>query len=127
MELGGGAERVVWRDGDWVPWSDATVHVLAQSLQRGSLAFDYLRVHRARGGTAIFRLRDHIARLFKTCSIMGLPIAYSPAELIEGCVETVRRNSGGNLPQSQRADTLHRGGTDSPQPHRWGFHLRLRC
>ena len=87
-------DRVVWRDGDFVPWRDATVHILAQSLQRGSLAFDYMSVHQAQRGTAVFRLQDHVARLFKTCSIMGLPIAYTPAELVEGCAETVRRNPG---------------------------------
>lgn len=87
-------DRVVWRDGEFVPWGDATVHILAQSLQRGSLAFDFMSVHQAQRGVAVFRLRDHVARLFKTCSIMGLPIAYSPAELVEGCAETVRRNPG---------------------------------
>ena len=87
-------ERSVWRDGEFVSWDDATVHILSQSLQRGSLAFDYMSVHRARQGVAVFRLADHVARLFETCSIMGLPIAYTPEELIEGCAETVRRNPG---------------------------------
>ena len=77
-----------------MPWGDATVHILAQSLQRGSLAFDYMSVHRARRGVAVFRLHEHVARLFNTCSIMGLPIAYSQQELVEGCAETVRRNPG---------------------------------
>ena len=86
--------RIVWRDGEFVPWGDATVHILAQSLQRGSLAFDYMSIHRTRKGVAVFRLEDHVARLFRTCSIMGLPIAYSQAELVEGCTETVRRNPG---------------------------------
>lgn len=87
-------ERTVWRDGEFVPWDDANVHILAQSLQRGSLAFDFMSVHQARRGVAVFRLEDHVARLFKTCAIMGLPIAYSQAELVEGCAETVRRNPG---------------------------------
>ena len=90
------AERTVWRDGEFVSWDDATVHILAQSLQRGSLAFDYMSVHQARGGVAVFRLEEHVARLFKTCSIMGLPIAYSPDELVESCADTVRRNPGAN-------------------------------
>ncbi len=89
-----GAGRTVWRDGEFVPWADATVHILAQSLQRGSLAFDFMSVHQARRGVAIFRLEEHVDRLFNTCSIMGLPIAYSAAELIEGCAETARRNPG---------------------------------
>ena len=87
-------DRLVWRDGEFVPWREATVHILAQSLQRGSLAFDYMSIHQARQGVAVFRLEDHVARLFRTCSIMGLPIAYTPAELIEGCAETVRCNPG---------------------------------
>ena len=89
-----GVERTVWRDGEFVSWEDASVHILAQSLQRGSLAFDFMSVHQAKRGVAVFRLQDHVARLFKTCSIMGLPIAYSQAELVDGCVETVRRNPG---------------------------------
>ena len=89
-----GVDRTVWRDGEFVPWGDATVHILAQSLQRGSLAFDYMSVHEARRGVAVFRLSEHVARLFRTCSIMGLPIAYSQEELVEGCAETVRRNPG---------------------------------
>ena len=86
--------RVIWRDGEFVPWADATVHVLAQSLQRGSLAFDYMAVHTTPQGPAIFRLADHIARLFNTCEIMGLPIAHEVDALMEAALEAVRRNVG---------------------------------
>lgn len=87
-------DRKIWRDGEFIDWQDATVHVLAQSLQRGSLAFDYVSVHEARHGTAVFRLRDHIERLATTCRIVGLPLAYPVEVLVEACAETVRRNSG---------------------------------
>ena len=87
-------DRKIWRDGEFIAWEDATVHVLAQSLQRGSLAFDYISVHQARRGTAIFRLRDHIERLATTCRIVGLPLEYAVDELVNGCAETVRRNPG---------------------------------
>ena len=87
-------ERKIWRDGEFIDWQDATVHVLAQSLQRGSLAFDYISVHEARRGIAIFRLRDHIERLATTCRIVGLPLGYTVGELVDGCAETVRRNPG---------------------------------
>ncbi|MDE0039956.1 MAG: aminotransferase class IV [Gammaproteobacteria bacterium] len=86
--------RKIWRDGEFIAWEDATVHVLAQSLQRGSLAFDYISVHEARRGTAIFRLRDHIERLETTCRIVGLPLEYAVDELVDACAETVRRNPG---------------------------------
>ena len=87
-------DREIWRDGEFIAWEDATVHVLAQSLQRGSLAFDYISVHEARRGTAIFRLRDHIERLATTCRIVGLPLAYPVDDLVGACAATVRRNPG---------------------------------
>ena len=88
------ADRMIWRDGEFVAWADATVHILAQSLQRGTLAFDYLSVHETPGGAAILKLPEHVARLFETCRIMGLPLSRSEAELIDACIETVRRNPG---------------------------------
>ena len=87
-------KRKIWRDGGFIDWRDATVHVLAQSLQRGSLAFDHVSVHEARRGTAIFRLRDHIERLATTCRIVGLPLAHAVDDLVQACAETVRRNPG---------------------------------
>ena len=88
------SERTIWRDGELVPWQDATVHVLSQSLQRGSLAFDYLSVYQAKRGTAMFRLRDHIERLVRTCRLVGLPLGYRVDELVDACVSTVRHNAG---------------------------------
>ena len=87
-------QRVVWRDGVFVPWQDATVHVLAQSLQRGSLAFDHLRVHETARGVALFRVRDHMERLRRTCRIVGLPLDYETDALVDACVATARRNPG---------------------------------
>ncbi|MCZ6643254.1 MAG: aminotransferase class IV [Gammaproteobacteria bacterium] len=86
--------RKIWRDGDFIDWEAATVHILSQSLQRGSLAFDYTSVHHTDKGTAIFRLTSHIDRLMTTCGITGLPLSYSKEELIEACAETVRQNPG---------------------------------
>ena len=88
------SERTIWRDGEFVPWRDATVHVLAQSLQRGSLAFDYLSVHAAKRGAAMFRVSDHVQRLLRTCHLVGLPLRYAADQLVEACAETVRRNPG---------------------------------
>lgn len=87
-------ERTIWRDGEFVAWRDATVHVLSQSLQRGSLAFDYLSVHRTARGVAVFRLQDHVERLLRTCRIVGLPLGYGAQELVDACAATVRRNPG---------------------------------
>ena len=90
-------ERIIWRDGEFVAWRDATVHVLAQSLQRGSLAFDFLSVHQAKRGVAMFRVRDHVERLLRTCRIVGLPIGFGAEALMDACAETVRRNPGAKV------------------------------
>ena len=87
-------ERTIWRDGHFVAWRDATVHVLAQSLQRGSLAFDYLSVYETARGPAAFRLRDHVERLATTCRIVGLPLDCPVETLVDAAAETVRRNPG---------------------------------
>ena len=87
-------QRSIWRDGEFVAWQDATVHVLAQSLQRGSLAFDYLSVYDTPRGPAAFRLRDHVMRLATTCRIVGLPLAYPVEDIVEAAAETIRRNPG---------------------------------
>ena len=70
------------------------MHVLAQSLQHGSLAFDYLSVHAAKRGAAMFRVRDHVQRLLRTCHLVGLPFRYGTDQLVDACAETVRRNPG---------------------------------
>ncbi len=84
--------RLIWRDGEFVKWEDATVHVLAQSLQRGSLAFDYMSVHQTPHGQAVLKLPEHIARLLETCHIMGIPLTYLQDELVAACIETVSKN-----------------------------------
>ncbi len=51
----------IWRDGDFVPWADAQVHVLSHSMQFGSSAFEGIRCYSTPHGPAIFRLDDHLS------------------------------------------------------------------
>lgn len=89
-------DRQIWIDGALVPWSDATVHVLSHSLQRGSLIFDYTSVHDTPRGTAIFRLDEHLTRFLRSVSIVGLPIAYGFDELRAASLAAARANPGAN-------------------------------
>ena len=83
----------IWFDGRWVPWDDAQVHILTHSLHYGFAAFEGIRCYKqSHGGAAIFRLEDHIERLFKTAHILTLESPFSRAEVIEACCELVRRN-----------------------------------
>ncbi len=87
-------DRRIWVDGTLVPWADATVHVLSHSLQRGSLVFDYMSVHPARRGTAVFRLGEHLERLRLSTELVGLDLRHSADELAAAVCETVRANPG---------------------------------
>ena len=89
-------DRRIWIDGRLVPWSEATVHVLSHSLQRGSLVFDYTSVHQTPHGMAIFRLDDHLERFLRSVSIVGLPLALGFDELRAASLEAARANPGAN-------------------------------
>jgi branched-chain amino acid aminotransferase len=86
--------RTIWIDGRWVPWEQATVHLLSHSLQRGSLVFDYMSVHATARGPAVFRLREHVQRFLRSVELVGLPLEAKGTELEAAVLDTVRRNPG---------------------------------
>ena len=86
--------RKIWLDGALVAWDQDTVHVLSHSLQRGSLIFDYMSVHETPRGPAVFRLKEHVQRLFRSADLVGLPLERSEAEITAAIIETVRANPG---------------------------------
>src|SRR6478672_5872219 len=83
----------IWRDGEFVAWQDATVHVLAHSMQFGSSAFEGVRCYDTPRGPAIFRLEDHLQRLLNSCKIYRMVVPYGVDELVAACCELVERNS----------------------------------
>jgi branched-chain amino acid aminotransferase len=82
----------IWRDGEFVRWKDATVHVLAHSMQFGSSAFEGIRCYDTPRGPAIFRLEDHLQRLIDSCTMYRMELAYSLDELVAACCELVEKN-----------------------------------
>ncbi len=80
----------IWMDGKLVPWDEAKIHVLTHSLHYGSGVFEGIRAYETRKGPAVFRLTDHIARLYRSAKIYTIEIPYTPEELIEATKETVR-------------------------------------
>jgi branched-chain amino acid aminotransferase len=83
----------IWRDGEFVRWADATVHVLCHSLQYGSSAFEGIRAYATPRGPAIFRLEDHLQRLLDSCKIYRMDVKYSLDELVAAACELVERNN----------------------------------
>ncbi|HEY3592229.1 MAG TPA: branched-chain amino acid transaminase [Polyangiaceae bacterium] len=83
----------IWMDGELVDWDQAKVHVLTHSLHYGLGAFEGIRAYqRADGTTTIFRLREHIDRLFDSCKLCLLQPQYSRDDLSRACIELLRRN-----------------------------------
>ncbi len=82
----------IWRDGEFIRWQDATVHVLAHSMQFGSSAFEGIRCYKTPRGPAIFRLEDHLQRLINSCRIYRMEVPYTLDELVAANCELVERN-----------------------------------
>src|SRR3712207_1948406 len=83
----------VWMDGELVPWDEARVHILTHSLHSGSGVFEGIRDYATAQGPAVFRLTDHINRLFTSAKVYLIDIPYTPDELVEAVKETVRVNN----------------------------------
>ncbi|MGH9157580.1 MAG: branched-chain amino acid transaminase [Acidimicrobiales bacterium] len=82
----------IWMDGDLVDWDDAKIHILTHSLHYGCGVFEGIRAYATASGPAVFRLTDHIVRLFDSAKIFMLDIPYSIEQLIAATKETVRVN-----------------------------------
>ena len=67
----------IWYDGKMVPWRDATTHVLTHTLHYGMGVFEGVRAYKTADGPAIFRLRDHTDRLFRSAQIFAMKIPFS--------------------------------------------------
>ena len=82
----------IWMDGELVDWDKAQVHLLSHSLHYGSGVFEGIRAYETPKGAAVFRLTDHIDRLFRSASIYRMEIPMSPQELVEATKVVIRAN-----------------------------------
>jgi branched-chain amino acid aminotransferase len=82
----------IWYDGKLVPWREANTHVLTHSLHYGLAVFEGMRAYDTGNGTAIFRLREHIERMYNSAHIYMMKIPYAPEVLMEATREVVRAN-----------------------------------
>jgi branched-chain amino acid aminotransferase len=82
----------IWLNGKIVDWKDATTHVLTHALHYGTSVFEGIRCYKTIQGSAVFRLGDHIQRLFDSARIIKMCIPYSQIELYQATLETIRRN-----------------------------------
>jgi len=85
-------DGVIWLDGQLVPWRDAKVHVLTHTLHYGLGVFEGVRAYKTERGAAIFRLREHTDRLFRSAHILGMKMPYDKATLNDATRQVVRDN-----------------------------------
>lgn len=82
----------IWMDGELVDWAEAKVHVLTHALHYGSGVFEGIRCYATPSGPAVFRLTEHMQRLYRGAVIMRMEIPYPLEELLEAVKETIRVN-----------------------------------
>ncbi len=82
----------IWMDGKLVNWDDANVHILTHTLHYGLGVFEGIRCYNTEQGPAIFRLKEHIRRLFQSAKIFLLEIPFKEDEIVNAVIETVKVN-----------------------------------
>ncbi|HEX7343819.1 MAG TPA: branched-chain amino acid transaminase [bacterium] len=82
----------VWFSGKFVEWKDATIHVMSHVIHYGSAVFEGLRCYDTAKGSATFRLKDHVRRLFDSAKIYRMEIPFTQKQVFDACLETVRVN-----------------------------------
>lgn len=84
---------IVWRNGELIPWKDATIHVMTHVVNYGSSVFEGIRCYNTKHGSGIFRLDAHIERLLNSAHIYRIQVPYSDEELIEASRQLVLANN----------------------------------
>ncbi len=79
----------VWYNGELVDWDAANVHVLSHVVHYGSSVFEGIRCYNTEKGPAVFRLKEHVDRLFDSAKIYRMEIPYSREEIFEAIIETI--------------------------------------
>lgn len=84
----------VWKNGEFVPWSEATTHILSHSLHYGSGVFEGIRCYKDTDSdnSFVFRLRDHMIRLHRSCKMTLIDLPYTVDQLCDAVVELIRKN-----------------------------------
>ena len=115
----------IWRDGEFVRWEDANVHVLSHSMQYGSSAFEGVRCYDTPRGPSIFRLDAHLQRLLTSCRIYRMDVTYSIDDLTVACCQLVEKNG---LEACYLRPMVLRGyGAASMVPFASPIHVYLPC
>jgi branched-chain amino acid aminotransferase len=84
--------KYVWRNGELIPWDDATLHIGTHVVHYGSSVFEGIRCYKTERGSAVFRLSEHMRRLTDSAKIYRMPLELDAEELADAALETIRAN-----------------------------------
>lgn len=84
--------KKIWMNGRFVNWNDAKIHVLTHALHYGSGVFEGIRCYNAKGGPAVFRLGEHMSRMYTSAKIYSMKIPYTPKKLCDATKKLIRIN-----------------------------------
>ena len=115
----------IWRNGEFIPWESATLHVMSHVVHYGSSVFEGIRCYRTPEGPAIFRLREHLRRLHDSARVYRMPFPHSEEVLASACADLILRNG---LRECYLRPILLRGyGTAGVDPTRSPVETYLIC
>jgi branched-chain amino acid aminotransferase len=86
------ATEKIWMNGKFVKWDDAKVHVLTHTLHYGTGVFEGIRCYKTDSGPAVFRLQEHVGRLFDSTHILQMEMPFTRQAVAEAILETIRVN-----------------------------------
>ncbi len=96
----------VWRNGEFIDWDNARVHVMTHAIHYGSSVFEGIRAYKTDNGTAVFRLTEHIQRLLNSAKVYRMNIEFDRQALCDASVELVR---GGGMDECYLRPVIFRG------------------
>ncbi|HMI57620.1 MAG TPA: aminotransferase class IV, partial [Gemmatimonadaceae bacterium] len=91
-EVTSGRTTKIWRDGQFVAWEDATIHVMSHAIHYASSVFEGIRCYETAAGPAVFRAADHMRRLQDSCRIYRMPLKHDLDTLVQAAMDTVTAN-----------------------------------
>ena len=87
--------KMIWHNGEVIPWEEATIHVMSHVVNYGSSLFEGIRCYKTTDGLGIFRLGEHVKRFLNSCHIYRMALPYSYEELVAACRDLVATNCHG--------------------------------
>src|SRR5438876_10885130 len=82
----------VWKNGEFIKWEDARIHVMSHVVNYGSSVFDGIRCYEASQGSAVFRLTEHMQRLVNSAKVYRMDSQFDRQQFCDAAVELVKQS-----------------------------------